>query len=106
MLKSSRCFLLGGITISATVGAALKKIAVIILTNKKVMKKVLIVVVSLIMTMLLPVIAVISVLQGNINIDYNKLQESRTCPGRQGERVPVMINLLVLMQPRINPNML
>ena len=75
MLKSSRCFLLGGITISATVGAALKKIAVMILTNKKVMKKVLIVVVSLIMALLLPVIAVISVLQGNINIDYNKLQE-------------------------------
>ena len=75
MLKSSRCFLLGGITISATVGAALKKIAVMILTNKKVMKKVLIVVVSLIMALLLPVIAVISVLQGNVNIDYNKLQE-------------------------------
>ena len=46
-----------------------------ILTNKKVMKKVLIVVVSLIMALLLPVIAVISVLQGNVNIDYNKLQE-------------------------------
>ena len=67
--------MLGGITISATVGVALKKIAIIILTNKKVIKKVLIVVVSLIMAMLLPVIAVISVLQGNINIDYNKLQE-------------------------------
>ena len=67
--------MLGGITISATVGAALKKIAVMILTNKKVMKKVLIVVVSLIMALLLPVIAVISVLQGNVNIDYNKLQE-------------------------------
>ena len=53
MLKSSRCFLLGGITISATVGAALKKIAVMILTNKKVMKKVLVVVVSLIMALLL-----------------------------------------------------
>ena len=64
--------MLGGITISATVGAALKKIAVMILTNKKVMKKVLIVVVSLIMALLLPVIAVISVLQGNVNIDYNK----------------------------------
>ena len=51
--KSVGAFLLGGIFIGATVGAALKKVAVSILTNPKALKKVGIAVGSILLAIFL-----------------------------------------------------
>ena len=69
------CFLLGGIIISATIGAALKKIAVAILTNKNALKKALTVILIIVLVILMPVIAIVSFFTGNISIDTAGLSQ-------------------------------
>lgn len=60
---------------SATVAAALKKIAVAILTNPKVLKTVLGIVLGIIIIIVMPVVAIVSVFNGEIEIDTNELQQ-------------------------------
>ncbi len=60
---------------SATVGAALKKIAVSLLTNPKVLKTLLGIVLGIIIIIVMPIVAVVSIFNGDINIDTDRLQE-------------------------------
>ena len=75
MAESVGAFLLGGIFIGATVGAALKKVAVSILTNPKALKKVGIVVGSILLAILMPIIAIVSFFTGNFTIDTSGIQQ-------------------------------
>ncbi len=60
---------------SATVAAALKKIAVYILTDKKALKAVGGIVLGIIIIIVMPIVAVVSIFNGNLNIDTDHLQE-------------------------------
>lgn len=60
---------------SATVAAALKKIAVSLLTNPKVLKTVGGIVLGVVVLIIMPIAAVVSVFNGEINIDSDRLQQ-------------------------------
>ena len=60
---------------SATVAAALKKAAVYILTDKKALKTVLGIVLGVIIIIIMPILAVLGILNGNIEIDTDRLQQ-------------------------------
>lgn len=60
---------------SATVAAALKKLAVYILTDKKALKVVVGIVLGIIIIIIMPIVAVVSIFNGDINIDTDRLQE-------------------------------
>ena len=60
---------------SATVAAALKKIAVSSLTNPKVLKTVGGIVLGVIVRIVMPIAAVVSVFNGEIRIDTDRLQQ-------------------------------
>lgn len=59
---------------SVTVGAALKKIAVAILTNPKVLKTIGGIVLGIIVIIIMPIVAVVSIFNGGIEIDTGRLQ--------------------------------
>lgn len=59
---------------SAAVGAALKKIAVALFTDPKVLKTVLGIVLGVIIIIIMPIVAVVSVFNGGIKIDTARLQ--------------------------------
>ena len=59
---------------SATVAAALKKIAVSLFTNTKVLKTVLGIVLGIIIIIVMPIVAVVSIFNGSIAIDTDRLQ--------------------------------
>lgn len=59
---------------SATVAAALKKIAVALLTNPKVLKTIGGIVLGIIIIIIMPIIAIVSIFNGNIEIDTDRLQ--------------------------------
>lgn len=59
---------------SATVAAALKKIAVYILTDKKALKTVFGIVIGIIIIIIMPIVAIVSIFNGNIEIDTDRLQ--------------------------------
>lgn len=59
---------------SATVAAALKKIAVAILTDKKLRKTVLGIVLGIIIIIVMPFAAIIALFNGDIHIDTDRLQ--------------------------------
>ncbi|MDD4493127.1 MAG: hypothetical protein PHV32_02050 [Eubacteriales bacterium] len=59
---------------SATVAAALKKIAVYILTDKKALKVVGGIVLGIIIIIIMPIVAVVSIFNGSIEIDTDRLQ--------------------------------
>ena len=61
---------------SATIGAALKKIAVALLTNPKVIKTIFGIVIGIIIVVVMPIIAVISIFNGSMDIDTDKLSQS------------------------------
>ena len=63
---------------SATVGAALKKIAVALFTNPKVLKTVLGIVLGIVIALITPILAVIAVFNGGIKLDTEKLQQMIT----------------------------
>lgn len=63
---------------SATVGVAIKKIAVALLTNPKVLKKVLCIVLGIVIALITPILAVIAVFNGGIKLDTEKLQQMIT----------------------------
>lgn len=58
---------------SATVAAALKKIAVAILTDKKARKVVLGIILGILIILVMPLAAIIAIFNGDINIDANRL---------------------------------
>ena len=60
---------------SAAVGAALKKIAVALLTNRKVLKTLVGIVLGIIVVMIMPAVAVVSLFNGKIEIDTGALQQ-------------------------------
>lgn len=60
---------------SATVAAALKKIAVSLLTNPKVLKTIGGIVLGIIIIIVMPIVAVVSIFNGDINIDTDRLQQ-------------------------------
>lgn len=59
---------------SATVAAALKKIAVSLLTNPKILKTVLVIVLGIIIIIIMPIVAIVSIFNGSIEIDTDHLQ--------------------------------
>lgn len=59
---------------SATIGAALKKIAVALLTDKKVIKIIGGIIIGIIIIVVMPIVAVVSVFNGSMDIDTDKLQ--------------------------------
>ena len=59
---------------SVTVGAALKKIVVAILTNPKVLKTIGGIVLGIIVIIIMPIVAVVSIFSGDIEIDTGRLQ--------------------------------
>ena len=59
---------------SATVAAALKKIAVALLTDKKALKTVGGIVLGVLIIIIMPIVAVVSILGGGIEIDTGQLQ--------------------------------
>ena len=59
---------------SATIAAALKKIAVYILTDKKALKTAVGIILGVIIIIIMPIVAVVSIFNGNINIDTDRLQ--------------------------------
>lgn len=61
---------------SATIGAALKKIAVALLTDKKVIKTIGGIIIGIIIIMVMPIIAVVSVFNGSMDLDTDKLNQS------------------------------
>lgn len=61
---------------SATVGAALKKIAVALLTDKKVIKTIGGIILGIIIIVVMPIVAVVSVFNGSMDIDTDKLGKS------------------------------
>lgn len=58
---------------SATIGVALKKIAVDLLTNPKILKTIVGIVIGIIIVVFFPLMVVISILNGNVDVDTNKL---------------------------------
>lgn len=60
---------------SATVAAALKKIAVAVLTNKKLRRVVLGIILGIIIIIMMPMVAILSIFSGDINIDTDRLQD-------------------------------
>uniref|UniRef100_UPI0040299E83 hypothetical protein n=1 Tax=Ruminococcus bromii TaxID=40518 RepID=UPI0040299E83 len=61
---------------SATIGAALKKIAVALLTDKKVIKTIGGIVIGIIIIVVMPIVAVVSVFNESMDIDTDKLNQS------------------------------
>ena len=61
---------------SATIGAALKKIAVALLTDKKVIKTIGGIVIGIIIIVVMPIVAVVSVFNASMDIDTDKLNQS------------------------------
>lgn len=55
--------------------AAVKKAAEVIITNPKILKKVLGIILGIIIILLMPILAIIGILNGNVEIDPNLLQE-------------------------------
>ena len=68
---------------SATVAAALKKIAVAVLTNKKLRRVVLGIILGIIIIVMMPMVAILSIFSGDIDIDTDRLQD-RICHDRKG----------------------
>lgn len=60
---------------SATIGAALKKIAVYILTDKKALKTVIGIILGVIVIIIMPIAAVLGIFNGDIEIDTDRLQQ-------------------------------
>lgn len=59
---------------SATIAAALKKIAVALLTDPKILKTVIGIVLGIIIIIIMPIVAVVSIFNGSIEIDTDRLQ--------------------------------
>ncbi len=63
---------------SATVGAALKKILVALLSDPKVIKTIFGIIIGIIIIVVMPIIAVVSVFNGSMDIDNRQAQPVHT----------------------------
>ena len=61
---------------SATVGAALKKIAVAVLSDTRILKKVAIFILSVLVGILMPMAAVLGIFTGKIDIDKDDIENA------------------------------
>lgn len=61
---------------SATVGAALKKILVALLSDPKVIKTIFGIVIGIIIVAIMPIVAVVSIFNGSIELDNERLTDS------------------------------
>ena len=61
---------------SATIGAALKKIAVALLSNPKIIKTIGGIIIGIIVILIMPIIVVVSLFNGDIEVDVDKLNQS------------------------------
>lgn len=74
LLQSQLAFsILGGDKLSTTIGAALKKASVALLTDPKIIKTILGIVIGIIIIVVMPIIAVMGVFSGDIEIDTDLL---------------------------------
>lgn len=60
---------------SATVAAALKKVAAYILTNPKALKKVVGIVIGVVVIIAMPIIALLGIFTGGVDLNIDRLQE-------------------------------
>lgn len=63
---------------SATVAAALKKLSAVVLSDKNNLKTAVGIVIGIIVIIVMPIAAVLSIFSGDINIDTNRLQQMIT----------------------------
>ena len=77
---------------SATVGEALKKIAVALLTDKRVLKTLGGIVLGILIIIIMPVVAVISVFNGNIELDTDALQQQIRSTDVSGTETEITIH--------------
>ena len=61
---------------SATVGAALKKVAVALLSDTRILKKVAIFILSVLVGILMPMAAVLGIFTGKIDIDKDDIENA------------------------------
>ena len=63
---------------SATVAAALKKLSAVVLSDKKNLKTAVGIIIGIIVIIVMPIAAVLSIFSGDMNIDTNRLQQMIT----------------------------
>ena len=63
---------------SATVAAALKKLSAVVLSDKNNLKTAVGIIIGIIVIIVMPIAAVLSIFSGDINIDTNRLQQMIT----------------------------
>ena len=71
---------------SVTVGAALKKIAVALLSDKKTLKKAAMAILVVIVALFMPMAAIITVFSGTLKLDVGALQEQIVEEMSDGDR--------------------
>ena len=71
---------------SVTVGAALKKIAVALLSDKKTLKKAAMAILVVIVALFMPMAAIITVFSGTLKLDVGALQEQIAEEMSDGDR--------------------
>ena len=81
-MKVNRIFICGGDSMSATIGAALKKIAVALLTDKKVIKIIGGIIIGIIIIVVMPIVAVVSVFNGSIETIQELVRKLRGAGAR------------------------
>ena len=59
-----------------TVGAAIKRIVILLLTNPSAIRKVLVALLCILLAVILPTIGVVAILQGDLQIDTDALQQA------------------------------
>ena len=63
---------------SATVAAALKKLSAVVLSDKKNLKSAVGIIIGIIVIIVMPIAAVLSIFSGDMNIDTDRLQQMIT----------------------------
>ena len=63
---------------SATVAAALKKLSAVVLSDKKNLKTAVGIIIGIIVIIVMPIAAVLSIFSGDMNIDTDRLQQMIT----------------------------
>jgi hypothetical protein len=81
---------------SATVGAALKKIAVALLSNEKIAHKVMVFLLAIIVGTVFPIIAVVAMISNDVKVDYHQLQNVAVS-NMTAEQLEVLRNTEILM---------
>ena len=90
---------------SATVAAALKKIAVALLTDKKALKTIGGIILGILVIIFLPVAAILSIFNGNIQIDEARLQQivEANMSAEQVQRLQAVENTMYAIDDSMTP---